>query len=99
LPREGCYFCLDTKVTKKSSQQKGFFAARAFALQNGQNRGWDYFALAHIAPTAKTPYALQPHRPPSFWPFSPEAALLTGREHESFRRHAEGYTIFRYPFC
>jgi len=32
LPR-GCYFCLDTKVTKKSSQQKGFFAARAFALQ------------------------------------------------------------------
>src|ERR1700744_3767035 len=26
--RGGCYFCLDTKVTKKSSQQKGFFAAR-----------------------------------------------------------------------
>jgi hypothetical protein len=44
LPREGCYFCLDTKVTKKSSQQKGFFAARAFALQNGQNLGWNYFA-------------------------------------------------------
>ncbi|SEN28162.1 hypothetical protein SAMN05192574_102996 [Mucilaginibacter gossypiicola] len=31
LPREGCYFCLDTKVTKKSSQQGGFFAAQAFA--------------------------------------------------------------------
>jgi len=29
----GCYFLLDQKVTKKSSQPKGFFAARAFSLQ------------------------------------------------------------------
>ena len=29
------HFFLDKKVTKKSSQQRGFFAAQAFALQNG----------------------------------------------------------------
>jgi len=28
------YFFLDKKVTKKSSQQRGFFAALALALQN-----------------------------------------------------------------
>ncbi|WP_290304629.1 hypothetical protein [Mucilaginibacter flavus] len=50
-PRErACYFFLDKKVTKKSSQQKGFFAAQAFSLQNGQNLGWNYFALALIVP-------------------------------------------------
>jgi hypothetical protein len=35
--------------------------------------------------SAKTPYALQPHHPASFCPLSPEAALPTGREHESFQ--------------
>jgi hypothetical protein len=40
----GCYFCLDTKVTKKSSQQKGFFAAQAFALQIRKNTGCKVFA-------------------------------------------------------
>jgi len=71
-------FCLETKRTKKSSQQKCFFAARAFALQNGQNLGWNYFALARISSAhAKTSYALQPHNPALFCPFSPEAVLLT----------------------
>jgi hypothetical protein len=65
------------KSNQKSSQQKCFFAAQAFALQNGQNRGWDYFALTLFTPTAKTPYALQPHSPALFCPFSPEAVLLT----------------------
>jgi hypothetical protein len=49
----------------------------AFALQNGQNLGWDYFALTPITPAAKTPYALQPHNPTLFCPFSAEAVLLT----------------------
>ncbi|WP_439699042.1 hypothetical protein ACFGVS_13635 [Mucilaginibacter sp. AW1-7] len=50
------------------------FAARAFALQNGQNLGWIYFAPVRSALTrAKTSYALPPHHPPSFWPLSPEA--------------------------
>jgi len=37
--RWGCYFCLDTKVTKRSSHQKCFFALLAFALQISQNHG------------------------------------------------------------
>ncbi|GAA3976213.1 hypothetical protein GCM10022210_28630 [Mucilaginibacter dorajii] len=70
-----------------SSQQKCFFALKAFALQNGQNLGWDYFALTRQVPAAKTPYVLPPHCPASFCPFSPEAALLTlwgRREHFIF---------------
>ncbi|MCS3734845.1 hypothetical protein [Mucilaginibacter dorajii] len=68
------------KKNQNSSQQKCFCALRAFALQNGQNLGWDYFALTLISPAAKTPYALPPHSPALFCPFSPEAVLLTGRE-------------------
>ncbi|WP_184542318.1 hypothetical protein [Mucilaginibacter sp. FT3.2] len=66
------------KGPKNSSQQKCFFAHRAFALQNGQNLGWNYFALTLFALAAKTSYALPPHNPALFWPFSPEAVLLTG---------------------
>jgi len=52
--------------------------ARAFALQNGQNLGWNYFAPRLLSPAhAKTSYALQPHSPALFCPFSPEAVLLT----------------------
>jgi hypothetical protein len=38
--RGGCYFFLDKKVTKKSSQQKGFFSHKAFALQNAMRHGY-----------------------------------------------------------
>jgi hypothetical protein len=64
LPRRLCHFFLDKKVTKKSSQQKGFFAAQAFALQIRQNRGCNLFALAspaHARASSKICYALQPH--------------------------------------
>jgi hypothetical protein len=40
---------------QKSSQQKCFFTLGAFALQNGQNLGWNYFALARVAPPQKLP--------------------------------------------
>ncbi|MDN3582860.1 hypothetical protein [Mucilaginibacter flavus] len=72
-------------LVNNSSHQKCFFAAQAFALQNGQNLGWDYFALARFVPTAKTPYALPTHSPASFCPFSPEAVLptLLGRREHS----------------
>jgi len=71
------YFCRH-KSNQKGCQQKCFFAHEASALQNGQNLGWNYFALARQAPThAKTSYALQPHSPALFCPFSPEAVLLT----------------------
>ena len=43
--RGGCYFSLDRKVTKRSSQQKGFFAAQAFTPQISQNHGLESFAL------------------------------------------------------
>ena len=46
LGRAGArYFWLDPKVSKKSSQQIGSFAAQAFAPQIGQNHGCNYFAL------------------------------------------------------
>jgi len=54
------YFCLDTKVPKKSSQQIGFFALKAFTLQSGQNHGLQLFCPASLAlsrPSAKTCYA------------------------------------------
>jgi hypothetical protein len=35
----GCYFFLDKKVTKKSSQQKGFFSERAFAHKREELTG------------------------------------------------------------
>jgi len=42
LPR-GLYYFFLIKSNQKSSQAKGFFALLAFALQNGQNRGWNLF--------------------------------------------------------
>jgi hypothetical protein len=69
---------LKQKGPKNSSQQKCFFAALAFAPQNGQNLGWNYFAPKHFPHShAKTSYALPPHSPALFYPFSPEAVLLT----------------------
>jgi len=42
--RGGCYFCLDTKVTKKSSHQIGFFAAEGLCAQSRKNLGCNLFA-------------------------------------------------------
>jgi hypothetical protein len=61
LPREGCYFCLDTKVTKKSSQQGGFFALNALPCKAGTTTGCNYFALLRpliARASAKTCYAI-----------------------------------------
>jgi len=41
--RGGCYFCLDTKVTKKSSHQEGFFAAHGLCAQTMKNLGLQSF--------------------------------------------------------
>jgi hypothetical protein len=75
LAARASYFFLDKKVTKKSSQQIGFFAAQAFALQIGQNHGCNYFALlrSHFPDaSAKICYALSyaqgPHRSARFHP-------------------------------
>jgi hypothetical protein len=86
LPREGCYFVL-IQSNQKSSRQKGFFAARAFAPQTGQNHGLESFALLAFASlssaSAKFPMPLPRTRTPSFCPLSPEAVLPTrGRKEE-----------------
>jgi hypothetical protein len=47
--RGGCYFCLDTKVTKKSSQPKGFFAAQAFHAQSSKSCGLESFRRATLS--------------------------------------------------
>ncbi|OOQ58606.1 hypothetical protein BC343_08040 [Mucilaginibacter pedocola] len=65
---------------QKCFQHKGFFAARAFPLQTGQNHGLGKFALAAplSPPLQQTfPMPLQPHMPTMFCPLSPEALLLT----------------------
>jgi hypothetical protein len=45
----GCYFWLDPKVTKKSSQQRGFLPHLAFALHSRQNHGLQYFCHTSFA--------------------------------------------------
>ena len=87
-PRGARYFCLDTKVSKKSSQQIGFFALTnstappAFALKSGQNHGLQLFCPAALAlsqcfcKNLLCPFLRS--RPPLFCPLSSEAYLLTG---------------------
>ena len=54
---------LDPKVTKRSSQCKGFFAARAFALRISQNHGlYNIAPLLSLAPRARQ-ITLCPCRP------------------------------------
>jgi hypothetical protein len=64
-----------------SSQQIGFFAALAFALQIGQNHGLQLFCPASQGPrfckNLLCPFLRA--RPPLFCPLSPEAYLLTKR--------------------
>jgi hypothetical protein len=67
-----------SKGTKTAVTRNASLPLLAFALPNGQNLGWNYFAPRHPSPAhAKTSYALLPHRPALFCPFSPEAVLLT----------------------
>jgi len=78
--RGGCYFCLDTKVTKKSSQQECFFAHEAIHAQSRKNLGLQSFcAAAHplCHASAKSCYALPTAPPCRFFLLSPEAVLLT----------------------
>jgi hypothetical protein len=53
LPREGCYFFFDEKVAKKSSQQKGFFAARALRCKSGKT--WAGKSCAALCAMAYAP--------------------------------------------
>jgi hypothetical protein len=72
----------NNQAVNKSSQQKGFFALDAFALQIGQNLGCKQLPLG----CARSRLALLQifampclcaHGPPSFCSISPEAVLLT----------------------
>jgi hypothetical protein len=66
------------KSNQKRYQQKGFFAAQGLCPAKRTEPGLELFCPYPRRPThAKTSYALQPHHPPLFCPFSPEAALLT----------------------
>ncbi|WP_183576606.1 hypothetical protein HDF18_21770 [Mucilaginibacter sp. X5P1] len=63
--RGGYYFCLDTKGSKKSSQQKCFFAAQTFPCKSGKT--WAAIFLPFASPflalaSVKICYALQPHK-------------------------------------
>jgi hypothetical protein len=83
IAAEGFYFLLDQKGNKKSSRQKGFFAAPGLCLQTGQNHGLESFApLRSLLPyaLAKFPMPLPCTRPPSFCPLSPEAVFADGEK-------------------
>ena len=72
-----------TKVTKKVVTRNASLPHMAFVRQTGQNQGCNYFApLRSHNPALQQKLAmpLQPHRPPLFCPFSPEAVLLTGEK-------------------
>ncbi|WP_172337596.1 hypothetical protein [Mucilaginibacter sp. SG564] len=81
------YFSL-MKSNQKSSQQKCFFTLLAIALQSGQNHGLlnlTSTSFAHYPPLqVRFAMPLQPHKPSSFCPLSPEAYLLTGEEKRSY---------------
>jgi len=79
LAAKALFFCLDTKEPKNQASRNASLPHVAFALQIRQNLGCIYFALLSLAlppASAKTCYALQPHRPPLFCLLSPEAVLL-----------------------
>jgi len=70
-----------TKVTKKAVSREASLPHMAFAPQIRQNHGLQLFcatAFAYFPPLQqKLAMPLQPHRPASFCPLSPEAYLLT----------------------
>jgi hypothetical protein len=87
------YFCLDTKVPKKSSHQEGFFAAlacthasrSAFALQTGQNHGLQTVALLRSLnpyPSANICYA----------PATAQPTIVLPAFARSFPADGNGYT-------
>ncbi|MES2265246.1 MAG: hypothetical protein V4520_00710 [Bacteroidota bacterium] len=64
---------------QKSSQQKGFFAAPGLRRKALRTTGRKSFASpAHTSPLQKFPMPLPRTGPPSFFPLSDEAILLTG---------------------
>jgi hypothetical protein len=75
-----CHFFLDKKVTKKSSQQRGFFSLLAFSLQIKQNLVRKSFALLRLTFQRFSKTCFPPcYRtcPALFCLLSPEAYLLT----------------------
>jgi hypothetical protein len=80
-PQGPSYFWLDPKVTKRSSQQRGFFTHEAYAA-NQAKPGLEKFAplsLAHDRYFCKNFLCPATLWPPSFYLISAEAFLLTGK--------------------
>ncbi|WP_345210851.1 hypothetical protein [Mucilaginibacter gynuensis] len=62
------------KVAKTQVQQKASLPHEAYALQSGQNLGWNFCPAAQSLPTCNK-FLCPPLRttPPQFYPLSPEA--------------------------
>jgi hypothetical protein len=76
------FFCLETKEPKiqvkpRASLRMGPYPAKR--VEPGLETFTPCFA-AHCLRFNKIPYALQPHRPPLFYPFFSEAVGLTKKE-------------------
>jgi hypothetical protein len=72
-----------TKVTKKASPEMLLCRTRPLPCKAGRTTGCNYFALLRSRNPElqqKLAMPLQPHRPPSFYPLSPEAYLLTRKK-------------------
>ena len=75
---------LDQKVTKKSSQQIGFFAHDAIALQAVRTTGWKSLTPLRARPRLCNRFrnALTTAQPTIFLPAFVRSFLLTGEEEE-----------------
>jgi len=81
LPRQGASYFVLKQSNQNSSQQKCFFAARGPPCKTAKTGAGKFYPFASpLIPLAsvESPYTLQPHRPPLFYPFSAEAYLLSG---------------------
>jgi hypothetical protein len=78
----GLLLLLDQKQPKIKSPEMP--CAQGLCPVKRAKPGLELFCPHPLCPAAKTPYALLPHKPPSFCPFLPEAVLLTHLEYETY---------------
>jgi len=87
----GCYFWLDPKVTKKSSQQQCFFAAHGLCAAKQANQSCDLFAhVLHRPRFSKNSLCSATRKATIVCLLSGEAAPLTGRKIKNFVIANEG---------
>jgi len=81
LPRQGYFFCLETKEAKIQDSRKASLRSWPYPAKPAEPGLESFYPFASplfACASVKISYALQPHRPPLFCRFSAEAFLLSG---------------------